>query len=268
MSIVEEYYDSIVEDEWERLERHKVEFDITKRYLEEYINEPSKILDVGGGPGRYSIFLAENGYDVTLLDLSSENISLARKKSTEADVEIKKFVHANALEMSDCISEKFDVVLCMGPMYHLVDKNDRINVIRECMKRLKEGGLLFVAFISSYAPIIDLIKNYPESIVDNKENTLNFLKDGKNIVNEDNSGFTNAFFINPLEIELFMDKFSLDKKVITGVEGLPGQSEEKLNSLSEEAYQEWIDLIYRTSTNPMTWASCEHFLYIGEKIKK
>ena len=80
MDKVERWYDEEY-DEWERLEYHKIEFDITKRYLDEYIQgENLEIFDIGGGPGRYSLYLAEKGHKVTLLDLSRRNIEVARKK--------------------------------------------------------------------------------------------------------------------------------------------------------------------------------------------
>ena len=266
MKEVEEYYDNIAEREWERMSRHKVEFDIMKRYLKEYITGKSRILDAGGGPGRFSIHLAEQGHQVKLLDLSSGNIELAKKKAKEYQVEIEEFIHGNVLDLSDNVSGQYDVVLCMGPLYHLVDEKDREKAIQECLKKLAPGGLLFVAFISAYAPIIDFIKHYPEEIVNyEKEDLLGYLKDGTNIVSEDNPGFTTAYFMHPEKIEGFMDNFDLDKKVITGLEGITAQSEEKINSLSSEAYEKWLDIIYETSTDPMTWSTCEHFLYIGQK---
>ncbi|MFW6029208.1 MAG: class I SAM-dependent methyltransferase [Halanaerobiales bacterium] len=265
MSEVEKHYDRNPENEWQRLERHRIEFDITKRYLGEYIKNTSKILDVGGGPGRYSIHLARQRHEVTLLDLSSGNIHLAREKARDANVNIRDYIHANALELSEKVVGEFDVVLCMGPLYHLIEVRDRIKVIDECIKKLKKGGLFFAAFISAFAPIIDFIKNYPEEIINFKPNLLKYLEDGRNIVSEENPGFTDAYFIKPDEIEDFMDNFDLEKKIITGLEGLPAQSEAKINSLSEEAYQGWLDLVYQTSRNPLTWASSEHFLYIGKK---
>ena len=266
MDEVEKYYDESAEEEWARLDRHKVEFDITKRYMEEYIEKGAEVLDVGAGPGRYSIFLAQNGHDVTLLDLSSKNIELAKKKAEEKNVEIKEYIHGNALNLSQKVSKKFDVVLCMGPMYHLTEESERRKVIKECIKRLKTGGTLFVSFISAYAPIIDFIKNYPEELEKYKSDfLLDYLKDGTNIVSSDNPGFITAYFINPADIEPFMSNFGLEKELISGIEGITAQSEEKINNLSDKAYQEWLDLIYKTSTNPMTWASCEHFLYIAKK---
>ncbi len=266
MDEVEKYYDEESEEEWNRLERHKVEFDITKRYMNDYIEKEAKILDVGSGPGRYSIFLAKKGHAVTMFDLSSKNLELAQKKAEEKKVDIKDYIHGNALNLSDRVSEKFDVVLCMGPLYHLTDEGERKKVIEQCLERLKIGGKLIVSFISAYAPIIDFIKKNPEELARYKSGfLLDYLEDGNNLVSSDNPGFITAFFINPADIEPFMNNFNLEKEVIAGIEGITAQSEEKINNLSNKAYQEWLDVIYKTSKSPMTWASCEHLLYIGIK---
>lgn len=266
MDLVEQYYDKYSEDEWERLDCHRIEFEITKRYIQNYITEKAKILDAGGGPGRYSLFLAEQSHNVTLFDISSKNIKIAKEKSREKGIKIEKFIHGNVLDIAERISEQYDVVLCMGPLYHLTEERDRIKAIIGCLEVLKDGGLLFISFISSYAPIIDVLKKYPGKIIDVKENLLNFLKDGRNIVSKDNPGFTTAYFTDPNKIEEFMNQFNLEKLVLSGIEGISAQSEEKINSLSEEAFQKWLDIIYQTSTESVTWASCEHLLYVGKKV--
>lgn len=181
--------------------------------------------------------------------------------------DVEKYYDETCLEdLSRIVSETFDVVLCMGPIYHLPDEEDRYRVLKECLKVLKEGGLLFVSFISAYAPIIDFIKNYPEKVTGWKDKLLNYLKDGRNVVSPDNPGFTTAFFMRPDHIEGFMSSFNIGKIVLTGVEGLPAQSESRLYSLPEDAYQEWLDIIYHTSRDPVTWGACEHFLFIGRKV--
>ena len=148
MDIVEQYYDKYSEDEWERLNRHKIEFEITKRYIQNYITKKAKILDVGGGPGRYSLFLAEQGHKVTLFDISSKNIKIAKEKSRKKGIKIGKFIHGNVLDIIEHISEQYDVVLCMGPLYHFTEEKDRIKAIQGCLEVLKDSGLLFVTFIS------------------------------------------------------------------------------------------------------------------------
>lgn len=265
MGVVEKYYDENAEDEWFRLERHKIEFEITKRYLNEYVKKGDSVLDVGGGPGRYSMYLAEKGCKVHLLDLSSKNLEFAKNKSVELNIPIEEFFHADVLHMSKKVKGQYDVILCMGPLYHLPEEEDRINAIKNCLSHLKPGGVLLVSFISAYAPVIDILKKYPEAIRGRKEILLGYLKDGTNIVGPENQGFTNAYFMNPHQIIPFMNQFDLIEKTITGVEGISAQSEGRINSLNESDYREWIELIYETSKDPITWGACEHFLYIGQK---
>ena len=79
---VEAMYDADSEREWQRLVRHRTEFGVTMRALDDYLpSAPAKILDIGGGPGRYAIVLTQQGYEVTLLDLSQNNLTLARQKA-------------------------------------------------------------------------------------------------------------------------------------------------------------------------------------------
>lgn len=120
MNKVEYWYDNKY-DEWERLERHEIEFDITKRYLDEYITgENLETFGIGGGPGRYSIYLAEKGHKVSLLDLSKRNIEVAKEKSREKNVTLEVYIHGNALELEQ-YEQKYDVILLMRPLYHLIE---------------------------------------------------------------------------------------------------------------------------------------------------
>jgi 2-polyprenyl-3-methyl-5-hydroxy-6-metoxy-1,4-benzoquinol methylase len=79
LDTVRNFYDETVNYEWERLDRHKVEYEITKRYLNRYIKSNDKVLDLGGGPGKYSLYLADQGCEVTLADLFSEKCGIRAK---------------------------------------------------------------------------------------------------------------------------------------------------------------------------------------------
>lgn len=78
VEIVKENYNENAQSEWERLEGFHFEFEITKHYLKKYL-QGKTVLDIGGGPGKYSIRLAGQGYDVILVDLSENNIVLANR---------------------------------------------------------------------------------------------------------------------------------------------------------------------------------------------
>jgi ubiquinone/menaquinone biosynthesis C-methylase UbiE len=71
VEVIRRYTDKRTEQEWERLGRHRTEFAVTIRALAGHLPPPpARVLDCGGGPGRYAIELARRGYDVTLFDLS------------------------------------------------------------------------------------------------------------------------------------------------------------------------------------------------------
>ena len=76
---VKAYYDSCPEKEWERLANARLEFDINMSFLTRYIKPGDALLDLGGGPGRYALALAQRGVKVTLCDLSPENAAFAAK---------------------------------------------------------------------------------------------------------------------------------------------------------------------------------------------
>ena len=259
MNKIEEWYDEKY-DEWERLELHKIEFDITKRYLDEYIiGENLEILDIGGGPGRYAMYLAEKGHKVSLLDLSKKNIEIAKEKSEEKGIILENYIHGNALELGG-YKQKYDVILLMGPLYHLLDEKDRKVCIEEALRLLKPGGIMVASFISNYAPIQDYLKNlYP---IDSIDELLIFLDDGESAGEK---GFTQAYFTNPKEAKDLMNSFGLQQKVFAGVENILNSKEKEINKLEEEEYKKWLDICYKLSQDESIMGTSEHFLYIGYK---
>ncbi len=258
MDEIEKFYGGY--DEWNRLERHKVEFEITKRYLDKYVPNNSRVLDIGGGPGRYSIYLASKGHKVTLLDLTKKHIEIAKEKAIQNKVELEGYIHGNALELPKYNLGQFDVILLMGPLYHLLKYEDREKVVKDTLSLLKPGGILIVSFISGYAPILDMLKCDPSGI-DNSEKLLRYINNG---VNKAKDGFTTAYFMTPSEIRSFISKFKLKELAFAGVEGYSAISEEKINELPKEKFEKWIDIIYSLSEDQQTFACSEHYLYVGK----
>ncbi|WFA08967.1 class I SAM-dependent methyltransferase [Tissierella sp. Yu-01] len=259
MNKIEQWYDEKY-DEWDRLERHKIEFDITKRYLDEYITgENLEIFDIGGGPGRYALYLAEKRHKVSLLDLSKRNIEVAKEKSVEKGIILEDYIHGNALELDE-YEQKYEVILLMGPLYHLVDERDRKACIEGALKLLKSNGIIVASFISNYAPIQNYLKNlYPINSVDE---LLVFLDDG---ISDDYKGFTQAYFTDPKEAKQLMNSFGLQEIIFAGVENILNPKEKEINMLEEEEYNNWLDICYRLSKDSNLIGTSEHFLYIGRK---
>ena len=139
VAAVRQNYDANAEAEWNRLSGFHYEFEITKRYLHRYL-QGKTVLDIGGGPGRYSVYLAQQGYDVTLVDLSEGNVALAKQKFREFGVHANAHV-CDARDLSSLRLGKFDNVLLMGPLYHLSDVKDRARCVLQAKQHLREGAL-------------------------------------------------------------------------------------------------------------------------------
>ena len=265
MSKVQEFYDNKVVYEWERLERHRTEFAITMQAFREYLpNPPAKVLDVGGGPGRYAIALAKQGYNVTLFDISKRCLEFARKKAKKEGVKLARYVRGNAMDLSSFPTESYDSVLLMGPLYHLLTSTQRKKALREAKRVLKTGGLLFASFITRYAVIRWAAKNEPTWILEHNKRLKDLLTKGVLKACEKDS-FTDAYFAHPSEIKPFMEKNGFETIDLIACEGVISMIEEKVNELTGKLWEAWVKLNYKLGRDPTVYGAAEHLLYVGRK---
>lgn len=269
---VELHYDRFAEREWERLERHRTEFAVTCLVLAEFLPSPQgRILDVGGGPGRYALHLTRLGYQVTLVDLSQQCLDLALEKATAAGVYLPPPVRGDATALPDRLegaaeeySGVFDGVLLMGPLYHLLAQADRLAAIREAYRVLRPGGLIFASFITRFAPLRDVAIHSPRWIVDNPDRFRQLLDEGQNPARND-SAFPDSYFAHPDEIMPLMSAGGFQPHLLQGCEGILAGHEETVNELEDELFQAWVDLNYRAGREPSLRGAADHLLYVGAK---
>jgi SAM-dependent methyltransferase len=128
-----------------------VELERTKEIIQRRIPPPpARVADIGGGPGRYAVWLAELGYEVVLRDLMALHIEQATTAARSAGLEIDAAIgDARRLDLPDA---SVDVVLLLGPLYHLTVRADRLRCLEEARRVLRPDGVLFVAAISRWAP--------------------------------------------------------------------------------------------------------------------
>jgi S-adenosylmethionine-dependent methyltransferase len=259
----EPFYDEFASQEWDRLERHRTEFAVTLKALSEFMPAaPCSVLDIGGGPGRYAIELACLGYDVVLMDISKESLKLAKEKAEQAGVSIRAYVHGNALSASECVSELFDAVLLMGPLYHLLLKAERLQAVLEGMRILKPGGRFFASLITRFAPFRDSAKNIPHWLLENYDYALQMLVTG---LHDKPTDWAKAYFTHPDEIKPLMESCGLKTLQLIGCEGIVAGHEEMVNELEGEAWEAWVELNYRFGMEPSLYGALDHLFYIGEK---
>lgn len=257
--IVRKNYDDNPQLEWDRLEGFHFEFEITKYMLKKYLRKGS-VLDVGGGPGRYSIFLAKLGFDVTLVDLSSKNVELALLKSKEHGVSIKAFC-GDARNLDSLNLGTFDNVLVMGPLYHLFKESDRAKCILEAKKHLKKDGIIGASFISLSGGLNYFLDVDPYDIINEEE--VSFFD--HLVKNETWSGnaFTKATFINSNDIEPFFTKLGLTKITIFGQEGITGTRLFHIEKGPKKVRDFYLKLSKKMCELPNYFSHSHHLMYLG-----
>ena len=128
----------------------------TQALLERYLPPPPAVVaDVGGGPGRYAVWLAERGYRVHLVDPMPLHVEQARaaadglRGTALASIEMGD---ARALRLADA---SVDAVLLMGPLYHLPERGARLQALAEARRVCRRGGVVVAAAISRFASTLD-----------------------------------------------------------------------------------------------------------------
>jgi SAM-dependent methyltransferase len=114
---------------------------------------PAVVYDIGGGTGPYAFWLGDLGYQVHLIDILAVHVELAQQEAQHhlplASIELGD---ARQVQRADGSA---DVVLMLGPFYHLVEQEDRLRAQREALRVLRPGGIFFAAAISRYASLMD-----------------------------------------------------------------------------------------------------------------
>jgi ubiquinone/menaquinone biosynthesis C-methylase UbiE len=148
------YYEQFPEEHRLGMGPSQLEFERTKEILARLFTRPQRVVDVGGAAGAYSLWLAERGHEVHLVDAMPRLVQEARRRNAEAARPIASLsvADARALPQRDAWA---DAVLVMGPLYHLPDAGDRMAALREAHRVLVPGGRLVVAAISRYASTLD-----------------------------------------------------------------------------------------------------------------
>ena len=274
MGIVERFYDANAEREWERLtfehEPHRwLEYQVGLQILEKYLPPaPARVLDTGSGPGRYAIALAQRGYRVTLFDLSGESLALARRNVEEAGVgdRVEGYEQGEASDLGRFADEDFHAVLVMGPLYHLIDEEERLAVVRESLRVLKAGGTVVAAIINHLGVARSGVTEFPDWY--NDPQCLGIVDGYINRVPDDEPrGFTEAYFAHPLELRRWYEEAGAETISMAAQEGVAGGLRDGCRQLAENqtAWQHFVQVVLATCEDPTILGGSEHTLYIGRK---
>lgn len=250
------YNEDCAEDTRLESQHGKVEFLTTIKYIEEYLKPETKILEIGAGTGRYSLYYANKGYDVTAIEYVRHNVDILKSKIKDNMNIVAE--QGDAVDLSRFENNTFDVTLVLGPLYHLYEDKDINKAIEEAIRVTKKDGIIAIAYLTSDSIMIDwslmgdhLINGYPNDFDDNFKMTRY------------PQGVFAPFYIS--EFKNIMSKFNVELLHNVATDGFTHHVKDKIDSLSKEEFEVWMRYHLSTCEREELQGYSNHMLYICKK---
>lgn len=250
------YYNKFNEDKRLTHRHGIVEYKTAMKYIHEYLKKMDnpKIIDIGAGTGKYSVALANEGYDVTAVELIKHNLMTLKAKNSTI-----KAYQGNAIALSMFEDNSFDMVLLFGPLYHLISKEEKINALLEAKRIVKKGGFILVSYyMNEYAVITHGFKD---------NNILDAIK---------NNEIDKDFHITPKETDLYsmvrledineLNELTRLKRIkILAQDGPSDYLRPIINKMDDKTFDEYIKYHLTTCERPELLGASSHVLDILKK---
>lgn len=210
-----------------------IEFITTMKYIEKYLKKGMKIIEIGAATGRYSHTFARMGYEVDAVELLEHNIEIFKQNTAEN--EKITVTQANAMDLSGFESEKYDITLLLGPMYHLYTEEDKLKALSEAIRVTKRGGIVFAAYCMGDASVLQygfgrgMIRDLMEKCMLDPETFDTF------------SNPWDIFELHRMEdIDALRIRFDVQRLHFVATDGYSNHIREKIDEMDEETYQLFI----------------------------
>lgn len=248
---------------------NQLEMARTQELLERFLPPPpAVVLDVGGGSGHYACWLAKAGYEVHLIDPVPLHVEQAQQTShmqPEHPLASISIGDARRLERPD---ESADAVLLFGPLYHLIEADDRLQALREARRVLHHGGIMMAVGISRFASALDGLDS---GFIDDPDFVKIVVRDLADGQHRNPTGcldyFTTAYFHHPEELKTEVEAAGLRHESTLAVEG-PGWAAKDFDQRWQDEPRRFqlLDLIRLLEAEPSLLGMSGHIMVIARKL--
>ncbi len=264
-SRVKNFYTATVRDEWRRLVRdayHRLEFETTLHFLEKYLPKNGLILDAGGGPGRYTVELAQRGYQMVLLDMTPANLAFAQRqiKRKKLQANVQEVVEASIVDLSRFPDESFDAVICLGgPLSHILDAKQRAQAISELLRVARKGAPVFASVMGRLSLMAASLTIFPHEM-----EMPHFIQIRDSGDYTGGRGFTACHFFLPEDFRASFELPGVEILEMVGLEGISTHHQRKFLQLTKNPirWKVWLETHLQTCTHPAVVGISEHMLII------
>jgi ubiquinone/menaquinone biosynthesis C-methylase UbiE len=234
-----------------------IESHFTKKILEKYINLDSSVIEIGCGTGYYGMFLSNKCKNYTGIDLSPKNIELFNEKIKNDNKNNIIAMVGNATNLINIKENNYDVVLVLGPVYHL-SPNERELAFYEAKRICKSNGILIFAYLNKLGIYLYGALSFPD-IYPNKRAFECAL------INETDDNFPEEFFLTTPEKMVEGAKNSgLIVLRNLGVDFLFNRN--IINNMDEEKFNDWMKYLEYLCENEACAGLSNHTLLICRKL--
>lgn len=247
----------------------QIELARTQELLCRYLPPPPAVIfDVGGGSGIYACWLARQGYEVHLIDAVPLHVEQARSSSeAQPDRPLASAVVGDARQLNRA-DASVDAVLLLGPLYHLIERSDRVAALRETHRVLKTGGLVFAVGCSRFASALGgLFRGWLDD-PDFVEIVQRDLAEGQHRNPKNHPAyFTTAFFHHPEELKAEVEEVGLSCEKMLAIEG-PGRLLQNFEEhWGEPSRRERLLQVIRwLEAEPSTLGMSAHIMAVAKKV--
>lgn len=274
---VRDFYNRCAEREYERTIKkphNMLEFQTTEYFYKKYLKPGMKILDAGGGPGRYTVELARAGHHMTLLDVSDKELEVAHRKIKENNVE--NFVDAvdlGSITKLPYDDHAFDMVLCLGgPISHLKTEDERSRAIRELVRVARPGAVICVSVMNRPA-VLNLTVNNWKDYVNGYGSGYDFWKEMDLLTREGDDnwfvGCSYAHFFWPSELRELVQRSAPEVNILhlVALEWSAQNADKKFDELMADPKRarQWMNIHFALSDHPDMQGLGGHTMIVFQK---
>jgi len=209
-----------------------IEFHYTKKILDKYISNELTVLEIGCATGYYGLYLYDKCKEYIGIDIVPKNIENFDKKINELGIKKIKTLVGDAVNLSNIGNDAFDIVLNLGPMYHLSHQERELSML-ESKRVCKSKGIIMCSYINKFGAYYQGILREPEKYPNKTANEL-ILEKGTDDIRP------NIFYYTtPEEMENMALANGLKVIENCGIDFLFNAG--NINSMDEEKYKNWIE---------------------------
>lgn len=251
-----------------RAHNQQLEFLICEKILNLYLANKKElhILELGAGSGHYSEMIAEKGHHLTVVEPVSALIEMNQKnlKSKKLDHHVE-WIQSDARTLQ--VSKTYDLILNMGPMYHVFESQEREQLMRDLKNYLNPAGLLMSVFLSRVGFVSYLLNKQPESLFSDPSGFRDVVTMGYNSQHPQDGTFR-GYFTNLNEVGELHTQTGFQILQIHVLDPCIGGRDETFNRLTSEQKATWGEILAALSSDPNFWNTGRTWMVVATQAQE